>query len=129
MATVIPKEKLEALGLYIKSKRIGKKIGLLEFAKSLDISGAYLSTLESGKHPKVNPLLLKKISSLLEIDYLILYKIIGYSHITMEEIQNQYIPDNSNIAELVRLSSSLDSKNLELVLQYIQRLNISEKLG
>lgn len=121
MSTIIPKEKLEALGLYIRSKRISKGYGLLEFSKLLDISGAYLSTLEGGRHPKVNPLLLTKIANILNIDYLILYKIVGYSHITMDELHNQMhsIPDN-NVNELVRLGTSLNGKELELVLKYIE---------
>ena len=50
------------LGEYIRSKRVEKGIGLREMAEHLSISPAYLSNLESGKHPMVNPLLLKKIS-------------------------------------------------------------------
>ncbi len=110
---------LESLGLYIKNKRIKKGYGLLEFANNLGISGAYLSTLEGGKHPKVNPLLLKKIALFLELDYLILYKIVGYSDITMKEIENYYPMEEKNIDELVRLGTSLNEKELELVLKYI----------
>ena len=51
------------LGEYIRSKRVEKGIGLREMAEHLSISAAYLSNLESGKHPMVNPLLLKKISA------------------------------------------------------------------
>lgn len=49
------------LGEYIRSKRVEKGIGLREMAEHLSISPAYLSNLESGKHPMINPLLLKKI--------------------------------------------------------------------
>ncbi|MGL6064623.1 MAG: helix-turn-helix domain-containing protein [Fusobacteriaceae bacterium] len=119
MSTTIAREKLEALGLYIKSKRVKKGYGLLEFANNLGISGAYLSTLESGKHPKVNPLLLKKIASLLQFDYFILYKIVGYSDVTMKDIENFYPSDEKNINELVRLGTSLNIKELDLVLKYI----------
>ena len=58
------------LGEYIRSKRVEKGIGLREMAEHLSISPAYLSNLESGKHPMVNPLLLKKISRKLNIDHL-----------------------------------------------------------
>ena len=64
------------LGEYIRSKRVEKGIGLREMAEHLSISPAYLSNLESGKHPMVNPLLLKKISRKLNIDHLKLFKII-----------------------------------------------------
>lgn len=121
MSTTIPQEKLDALGIYIRSKRNARGYGLLEFSKILGISGAYLSTLENGKHPKVNPLLLTKIAEILNIDYLILYKIIGYSHTTMDELQKQniIIPD-TNINELIRLGNSLNEKELHLVLKYIE---------
>lgn len=121
MSTTIPHEKLESLGTYIRSKRVAKGYGLLEFSKLLGISGAYLSTLENGKHPKVNPLLLTKIAGILKIDYLILYKIIGYSHITLDDLQNKKpaIPD-TNVNELVRLGNSLNEKELDLVLKYIE---------
>lgn len=122
MSTVIAKEKLGALGIFIKNKRLSKQIGLLEFAKKLEISGAYLSTLESGKHPKINPLLLKKIAYLLEIDYLILYKMIGYSHITMNEIESGFIPDNENLSEIIRLGNTLNPQNLEMVIKFMQGL-------
>ncbi|MGL5123586.1 MAG: helix-turn-helix domain-containing protein [Fusobacteriaceae bacterium] len=119
MSTTISKEKLESVGLYIKNKRVKKGYGLLEFANNLGISGAYLSTLESGKHPKINPLLLKKIASLLSFDYLILYKIVGYSDVTMEDIEFFYPTDEKNINELIRLGNSLNGKELDLVLKYI----------
>ena len=56
---------VEALGYYIKNRRLQKNIGLREMAEILNISPAYLSNLESGKHSMTNPLLLKKISKVL----------------------------------------------------------------
>ena len=41
---------VDALGYYIKNRRLQKKIGLREMADKLNISPAYLSNLESGKH-------------------------------------------------------------------------------
>ena len=65
-----------ALGYYIRNKRLQKNIGLREMAELLKISPAYLSNLESGKHSMTNPLLLKKISKILNVYHLKLFKII-----------------------------------------------------
>ncbi len=52
---------LSSLGEYIRSHRIKKGVGLREMAGILNISSAYLSNIESGKHSKANPLILKRI--------------------------------------------------------------------
>ena len=92
---------VEALGYYIKNRRLQKNIGLREMAEILNISPAYLSNLESGKHSMTNPLLLKKISKVLNIDHLKLFKIIGYTDKDMSdlktEIMNEIIEEFSNI--------------------------------
>ena len=80
---------VEALGYYIKNKRLQKKIGLREMAERLNISPAYLSNLEAGKHSMTNPLLLKKISKILEVDHLKLFKIIGYTDKDMAELKEE----------------------------------------
>ena len=90
-----------ALGYYIRNKRLQKNIGLREMAELLHISPAYLSNLESGKHSMTNPLLLKKISKILNVDHLKLFKIIGYTDKDMsdlkKEIMSELIEEISNI--------------------------------
>ena len=118
-----------ALGYYIRNKRLQKNIGLREMAELLHISPAYLSNLESGKHSMTNPLLLKKISKILNVDHLKLFKIIGYTDKDMsdlkKELTNEIIEEFSdiNIGEIVRNLMDMNSEKIELVKQYIELLN------
>ena len=120
---------VEALGYYIKNKRLQKKIGLREMAERLNISPAYLSNLEAGKHSMTNPLLLKKISKILEVDHLKLFKIIGYTDKDMsdlkKELTNEIIEEFSdiNIGEIIKNLMEMSSEKIELVKQYIELLN------
>lgn len=120
---------VEALGYYIKNKRLQKNIGLREMADLLSISPAYLSNLEAGKHSMTNPLLLKKISKILEIDHLKLFKIIGYTDKDMsdlkKEITNEIIEEFSNIqiGEILKKLVEMDEDKLFLVKKYIDLLN------
>lgn len=120
---------VNALGYYIKNKRLQKKIGLREMAEMLKISPAYLSNLESGKHSMTNPLLLKKISRILEIDHLKLFKIIGYTDKDMadlkQELMNEIIDEFSDVAigDIIQSLMGMDKEKLNLVVQYIDLLN------
>ena len=120
---------VEALGYYIKNRRLQKNIGLREMAEILNISPAYLSNLESGKHSMTNTLLLKKISKVLNIDHLKLFKIIGYTDKDMSdlktEIMNEIIEEFSNIqiGEIVKDLMEMEEGKIYLVKQYIELLN------
>ena len=112
---------VDALGYYIKNRRLQKKIGLREMADKLNISPAYLSNLESGKHNMINPLLLKKISKILEVDHLKLFKIIGYTDKDMEELKKEIMSEildeleDIDIGELVKELLEMDFEKIELV--------------
>ena len=114
------------LGEYIRSKRVEKGIGLREMAKHMSISPAYLSNLESGKHPMVNPLLLKKISRKLNIDHLKLFKIIGYTDKDTEELKKEITSelldeiDDVEIGKILGRLMEMSQDELELVKQYIE---------
>ena len=116
---------VDALGYYIK------KIGLREMADKLNISPAYLSNLESGKHNMINPLLLKKISKTLEVDHLKLFKIIGYTDKDMEELKKEIMSEildeleDIDIGELVKELLEMDFEKIELVKQYVSLLKKS----
>lgn len=121
-----------SLGTYIRSKRVAKGIGLREMAEKLNISPAYLSNLELGKHNMTNPLLLKNISRILEVDHLKLYKIIGYTDKDKREIKNEIwnelIQDISdiNIAEILKQLNNMSEEKINLVKQYIKLINKGE---
>jgi len=89
-----------ALGYYIRNKRLQKNIGLREMAELLHISPAYLSNLESGKHSMTNPLLLKKISKILNVDHLKLFKIIGYTDKDMSDLKKEIITTVKNASKV-----------------------------
>ena len=118
-----------ALGYYIKNKRLQKNIGLREMAELLQISPAYLSNLESGKHSMTNPLLLKKISKVLNIDHLKLFKIIGYTDKDMsdlkKEIMSELIKEISDIelGKIIEELMKMEPEKVFLVKQYIELLN------
>ena len=120
---------VEALGYYIKNKRLQKNIGLREMAELLQISPAYLSNLESGKHSMTNPLLLKKISKVLNIDHLKLFKIIGYTDKDMsdlkKEIMSELINEISDIelGKIIEELMKMEPEKVFLVKQYIELLN------
>ncbi len=114
------------LGEYIRSKRVEKGIGLREMAEHLSISPAYLSNLESGKHPMINPLLLKKISRKLNIDHLKLFKMIGYTDKDTEELKKEITSelldeiDNVEIGKILGKLMEMSPDELQLVKQYIE---------
>lgn len=119
-------ENLIALGEYIRNLRVKHKIGLREMAKMLDISSAYLSNLETGKHSMANPLLLKKIAEILRIDHLKLYKIIGYTNQDLDDIraENKAKPGLSDkkINQIMGALENFDESEFELIERYIDLL-------
>ena len=114
------------LGEYIRSKRVEKGIGLREMAEHLSIRPAYLSNLESGKHPMINPLLLKKISRKLNIDHLKLFKMIGYTDKDTEELKKEITSelldeiDDVEIGKILGKLMEMSPDELQLVKQYIE---------
>lgn len=116
---------LVALGEFIRNQRIKKNIGLREMAKLLNISSAYLSNLESGKHAMANPLLLKRISEILEIDHLKLYKMVGYTNKDLEEIKEE-IPSlgisNEKVSTILGALENFSEDEFELIEKYINLL-------
>ena len=98
-------------------------------ADLLKISPAYLSNLESGKHSMTNPLLLKKISKILEVDHLKLFKIIGYTDKDMsdlkKEIMSELVEEISDIeiGKIIEELMKMEPEKVFLVKQYIELLN------
>ena len=92
---------VEALGYYIKNKRLQKKIGLREMAERLNISPAYLSNL---------------------------FKIIGYTDKDMAELKEELfyeILDGipvKDIEETIKDLMKLSPEKISLVKQYIEIL-------
>ncbi len=67
------------LGLYIKKRRLEKGLSAYFIEKEYGFSRNFWSRIESGTHKSsMKPELLKKIASILEINYIELYMIVGY---------------------------------------------------
>lgn len=122
--------RLIALGEFIRSQRIKKDIGLREMAKMLDISSAYLSNLESGKHAMANPLLLKRISEILGIDHLKLYKMVGYTNKDLDDIlefnSEQGPIKHKKMDSIMSALEKFSEDEFELLERYIALLNIKK---
>lgn len=109
---LIPQKKRKLLGSYIK--KIREKIGLElnQISERMDIPISLYSRLEYGKLAKINPFLLKKIALELKIDYLELYKIVGY--LNEEDFQKyQKYNKNNNPNIIKRNSGNIVAGNIE----------------
>ena len=79
----------------------------------------------------INPLLLKKISKILEVDHLKLFKIIGYTDKDMEELKKEIMSEildeleDIDIGELIKELLEMDFEKIELVKQYVSLLKKS----
>lgn len=122
-----------ALGVYIRSKRIARNIGLREMADKLNISPAYLSNLENGKHNMTNPLLLKHIAKILKLDHLTLYKIIGYTDKDTKELKQELWSEiydemsDDNLKEILTKILKMNDEQIQLLKQYISFIEKNER--
>lgn len=122
-----------ALGVYIRTKRLAKNIGLREMADKLNISPAYLSNLENGKHNMTNPLLLKHISKILELDHLTLYKIIGYTDKDKKELKQELWSEiyddisDDDLKEILKSMLKMSKTKIQMLRHYVQLLEKNEE--
>ncbi len=123
---------LISLGEYIRVKRLERGLGLREMASKLDISSAYLSNLEMGKHSKANPLLLIRIAEILKIDHLKLYKTIGYTDRDLDDIEaevNSSPKKNKNekkINKMIQYMNNFSLEEFDLLERYFKLLKESK---
>lgn len=128
----ISKEKREQLGNYIKEARLNhipNKLGITELAEITDSSISLLSKLENGKIQRITPFLLQDVAKGLEIDYKILYKIVGF----LSNNENN-IEDNNDKKSMVIIwekgkkeiidISSISKKGISELKSHINHLKI-----
>lgn len=116
------------IGDYLKSCREQKNIGLNQLSLKTNINKSLISRLENGKLGKINPFMLKKIASALNVDYKKLYTIVGYLEEEDFNFKNKKEIKKSEIkfidAKIVELpvygkaSAGKGHINLEAVLKY-----------
>ena len=76
----IEAEKWAAFGRYVREIRKKKNISMYYIEKEYNFSRQYFSRIELGRQGySLKPELIQKIASILEINYLDLYKIVGYA--------------------------------------------------
>lgn len=128
----ISEEKRKELGKYIKKARLThlpNKLGLNELANITDTASSLISNLENGKIQKINPFLLKDIAVGLNIDYKILYKIVGFIDENEATIKNEennkstVIIWEGNKREIIDISS-IPKKGISELKNYIKYLKI-----
>lgn len=129
----VSKERRIELGNYIKKARSNhtpNKLGLNELAEITNTAGSLISNLENGKIQRINPFLLQDIAKGLEVDYKILYKIVGFlnQEDTLEEKDTEVkksmvIIWDRNKKEVIDISS-ITGKKLEELKRYIDYLKI-----
>lgn len=132
----IPKEKREQLGNYIRKARLNHipdKIGLNKLAEITNSSNSLISNLENGKILKISPFLLKDLANGLDIDYKILYKIVGYLNnnektdiIKRNEKKSKVIIWERGKEEIIDISS-LSKDKIKSLKKYINFLKIDFK--
>lgn len=132
----IPKEKREELGNYIRKARLNhipKRFGINELAEITNTSISLLSKLENGKIQRITPFLLQDIAKGLEIDYKILYKIVGYLNdnektdiIKRSEKKSKVIIWERGKEEIIDISS-LSKDKIKSLKKYINFLKIDLK--
>lgn len=132
---IISKEKRKELGNYIKKARLNhlpNKLGLNELAELTNTASSLISNLENGKIQKINPFLLQDIANGLEIDYKILYKIVGFLNENEkteifkrnEEKKSMVIVWERNKKEVIDISS-ISKTGIEELKKYIKFLKIN----
>lgn len=129
----VSKERRIELGNYIKKARLNhtpNKLGLNELAEITNSSNSLISNLENGKIQRINPFLLQDIANGLEIDYKILYKIVGFLDEEEPSIEEPSERKNSSVIiweknkkEVIDISS-LSNKRLIELKRYIEFLKI-----
>ena len=129
----IPEERRIELGNYIKKARLNhtpNKLGLYDLAELTDSSTSLISKIENGKIQKINPFLLQDIAKVLEIDYRVLYRIVGF----LNEENSSIVEDTESKKSIVTIwkknkkevidISSISKKGIEELKKYIKYLKI-----
>lgn len=115
----IPQSRRTELGIYIKKLREEKKLSLTQLANLTKINVADLHKIEHGTKNKVNPFQLKALSKVLQIDYKIFYKAVGF----LDE-EDFYSDKNNKV-----IKNEFKNFKIELIENFLQnsKVKISEE--
>lgn len=105
--------KLEQLGQILKKARIEKEYSIRKVAELSKIaSNAEISMLENAKRLKPDPIMLKAIAKILDLNYIELFQLIGYID---EDIPESLSKVSVPLDQEIKVYSSLSTKSGKLV--------------
>ncbi len=113
--------KLEQLGKILNKARIEKGYSTRKLAELSKVaSNAEISMLENAKRLKPDPIMLKAIAKILDLDYIELFQLIGYiDEIVPENLKKPQMP----LDQEIKVYSSISIDNGELVFdQYLKTI-------
>ena len=105
---------LETFGAYIRKLRVEKGIGQRELAEKISVAASYLNDIEKNKRTAPKKELLKKISTILEIDLRILYDLAGSSKNQIAPDIEEYVLENPNVVSFLRTIKENKISNEEI---------------
>ena len=105
----------EKFGTFIRKLRVKKNIGQRELAEKINVAASYLNDIEKNKRTAPKNELLKKISTILEIDLRILYDLAGNSKNKIAPDIEEYLLENPNIISFLRIikENKISSEEIE----------------
>lgn len=107
------------LGQFIRSKRKGKNITLMQLAKKTGLSQPYLSQIENGKRDIPKPDIINKIASSLDIDSFEMMVKAGY-------VKTGYAPEFEDL--LKEEKRLIEEKDILFQLKNNERVYLDGKL-
>ncbi len=117
----ISDNKLEQLGAILKKARIEKGYSTRKLAElSESASNAEVSMLENAKRLKPDPIMLKSIAKILDLDYIELFQLIGYIDENVPEALKKILVP---LDQEIKVYSSISESNGEFVFgEYIKTI-------
>ena len=116
-------------GEYLRQKRLEKNMKAKTFAELLEISPAYLSSLENGSRQPPSCELLEKIAAILKLntdERYLLFDLAGENKNPPEISKDltEYIYKNPQIIEILRygMKCQLSEKEWSVILSFVNRL-------
>ena len=105
----------EKFGTFIRKLRVKKNIGQRELAEKINVAASYLNDIEKNKRTAPKNELLKKITTILEIDLRILYDLAGNSKNKIAPDIEEYLLENPNIISFLRIikENKISSEEIE----------------
>jgi choline kinase/DNA-binding XRE family transcriptional regulator len=104
----------ETFGAYIRKLRVEKGVGQRELAEKINVAASYLNDIEKNKRTAPKKELLKKISTILEIDLRVLYDLAGSSKNKIAPDIEEYVIENPNIISFLRTIKENKISNEEI---------------